>query len=225
VEVGLVDVAALGGNARGGVTRREKVSGVVEAHQLRGAFGCEADLGSEAGPQALAAPADLLGQAVDPYPPSAGDRPPPGVDDLRIDRRPGAQSPPEDVRRDREPFVPRRGGAQPLLDLPGVADPDIFQGYHGPGELGRCAENHRRDDRRQPDLEALAPPSAGPKLAREEPGDEAAALVPAVGIVDDASCLAQVDDQGDRWVRDHGDVRERGDTLAEPGHADPRQLA
>jgi hypothetical protein len=61
VEVGLVDVAALDGNARGGVTRREKVSGVVEAHQLRGAFGCEADLGSEAGPQALAAPADLLG--------------------------------------------------------------------------------------------------------------------------------------------------------------------
>jgi len=49
VEVGLVGVAALGGNARGGVARREKVSGVVEAHQLRGAFGCEADLGSEAG--------------------------------------------------------------------------------------------------------------------------------------------------------------------------------
>jgi hypothetical protein len=66
VEVGLVDVAALGGNARGGVTRREKVSGVVEAHQLRGAFGSEADLGPEAGPQALAAPADLLGQAMDP---------------------------------------------------------------------------------------------------------------------------------------------------------------
>jgi hypothetical protein len=61
-------------------------------------------------------------------------------------------------------------------------------------------------------------------LAREESGDEAAALVTAVGIVDDASCLAQVDDQGDRWVRDHGDVHERGDTLAEPGHADPRQL-
>src|SRR5215813_7998434 len=86
VQVRLVGVAALGGNARGGVTRREQVSGVVEAHQLRGAFGCEADLGPEAGPQALAAPADLLGQAMDPYPPPAGDRPPPGVDDLRVDR-------------------------------------------------------------------------------------------------------------------------------------------
>ena len=65
----------------------------------------------------------------------------------------------------------------------------------------------------------------GPELAREEPGDEAAALVLAVGVVDDASCVAQVNDQGDRWVRDHGDVCVRGDTLAEPGHADPRQLA
>jgi len=105
VEVGLVDVAAPGGNARGAVTRREKVSGVVEARQLRGAFGCEADLGSEAGPQALAAPADLVRQAVDPYPPSAGDRPPPGVGDPGIDRGAGAQTPAEDVRRDREPFA------------------------------------------------------------------------------------------------------------------------
>jgi hypothetical protein len=82
-----------------------------------------------------------------------------------------------------------------------------------------------RDDRRQPDLEALAPPSAGPKLPRQEPGDEAAALVPPVGVVDDAFSLGQVDDQGDRWVRDHGDVHERGHILAEPGHADPRQRA
>jgi hypothetical protein len=67
-------------------------------------------------------------------------------------------------------------------------------------------------------------PSAGPELAREEPGGEAAALLPPVGIVDDACGLAQVDDYGDGWVRDHGDVHERGDTLAEPGHADPRQL-
>src|SRR5262249_58618802 len=79
VEVRLVGVAALGGNARGGVTRREQVSGVVEAHQLRGAFGCEADLGPEAGPQALAAPADQVRQALGPYPPPAGDRPPPGI--------------------------------------------------------------------------------------------------------------------------------------------------
>lgn len=91
MEVGLVDVAALDGNAGGGVTRREKVGGVVEPHQSGGAFGCDAELGPEAGPQALAAPADLVRQAVDPYPPPAGQRPPPGVGDLRIDRWVGAR--------------------------------------------------------------------------------------------------------------------------------------
>jgi hypothetical protein len=109
VQVGLVDVAALAGNAGGGVACREKVSGVVEPHQPGGAFGGDAELGPEAGPKALAAPAHLVRQAVDPQPPPAGQRPPPRVGDLRIDSA-GGQPPAEDLRRDREPFVPRRGG-------------------------------------------------------------------------------------------------------------------
>jgi hypothetical protein len=50
VEVGLVDVAALGDNAGGGVTRREKVGGVVEPHQSGGAFGGDAELGLNQAP-------------------------------------------------------------------------------------------------------------------------------------------------------------------------------
>ena len=77
----------------------------------------------------------------------------------------------------------------------------------------------------QPDLEAFARRRAGrPKIAGEQPDDDTAALVAPMGVVDESVSLAQVDDQGDGWVRDHGDVHERGDTLAESGHADPRQL-
>jgi hypothetical protein len=47
VEVGLVDVAALGGDIGGGAARREKVGGVVEPHQSGGAFGTDAELGPE----------------------------------------------------------------------------------------------------------------------------------------------------------------------------------
>jgi hypothetical protein len=57
VEVGLVDVAACGRHLGGGVTRREEMGGVVEAHQPGGVLGGEADLGPEAGPQALTAAA------------------------------------------------------------------------------------------------------------------------------------------------------------------------
>jgi hypothetical protein len=54
MEVGLVDIAALGGNAGSGLTCREKVGGVVEPYQSGGTFGCDAELGPKAGPQALA---------------------------------------------------------------------------------------------------------------------------------------------------------------------------
>ncbi|GAA0423263.1 hypothetical protein Acor_73920 [Acrocarpospora corrugata] len=148
----------------------------------------------------------------------------PGVGDFRIDGWAGAQPPAEDFHRDRESFVQRRGGAQPVLGAPGVAAPGILKGYHRPAELGRRAEHRSCRGRLQPDLEALADPPAGcSKIAGEETDDDTAAFVPAMGVVDEAFSLAQVDDQGDGRVRDHGDVHECGGTLAEPGHADPRQ--
>src|SRR6266516_6959483 len=55
VEVGLVGIAAFGGYQGGAVTGGEAVGGVVEADELGGALGGEADLGPEPGPQPLAA--------------------------------------------------------------------------------------------------------------------------------------------------------------------------
>ncbi|GAA0674381.1 hypothetical protein GCM10009548_50150 [Streptomyces malaysiensis subsp. malaysiensis] len=79
MEVGLVDVAAHGGNVGRGVTCREEVSRVVEPHQSSGVFGRDAKLGPEARRQALTAPADLLRQALDPsYDAAGGDWPQPG---------------------------------------------------------------------------------------------------------------------------------------------------
>ncbi|MER7361548.1 hypothetical protein [Nonomuraea wenchangensis] len=49
------------------------------------------------------------------------------------------------------------------------------------------------------------------------------ALASAVDVVDDAFSVAQIDDQGDGRVRDHGDVDECGGMVMEPGHVDPRQ--
>ncbi|WP_211588835.1 hypothetical protein [Allorhizocola rhizosphaerae] len=56
------------------------------------------------------------------------------------------------------------------------------------------------------------------KLAGEQPDDGTAARLPATDVVGESFSLAQVDEQCDGGVRDHGDVRERGNNLAEPGH-------
>lgn len=129
VQMGLVDVTALGRDTGGRETRREQMGRVVEPHQPGGSLGGDAELRPATRPQALAAPADLVRQAVDTHPATAGDRPPPDVGDLRIDPRPVPDSPPDDVRRHREPFVPRPCGTQPLLDAPGVAAPDVRQDF------------------------------------------------------------------------------------------------
>src|SRR6185437_16090545 len=112
-----------------------------------GPFRGDAELGPDAGPQALAAPAELVCHAVAPCPPPADERPPPGMGDLRIDRRAGAQPPAEDFRGDREPLVPRWGRAQPVPGSSGVGAPDIGEGYHRPGEPGRSTEHRSRRDR------------------------------------------------------------------------------
>src|SRR5690625_4896553 len=70
MEVGLVDITALDRHRGGAVTSDEATSRVIETDELRSALGGKADLGSEPGPQALAAPSDLGGELVDPNPPS-----------------------------------------------------------------------------------------------------------------------------------------------------------
>ncbi|NUW41979.1 hypothetical protein [Nonomuraea rhodomycinica] len=101
--------------------------------------------------------------------------------DLGVDRWVGAPPQAQDARRDREAFVPRRGGAQPVLGSPGVAAPEVFKGCHRPAELGRCAEQRGRRDRIQPDLEQLADsPASRPEVAGQEPDDDTAVLVPAM---------------------------------------------
>ncbi|EST30992.1 hypothetical protein M877_08715 [Streptomyces niveus NCIMB 11891] len=45
-------------------------------------------------------------------------------------------------------------------------------------------------------------------------------FAPTVGVVDEAVSLAQVHEQGDRGVRDHGDVDGCREALDEAGHAD-----
>lgn len=68
-------------------------------------------------------------------------------------------------------------------------------------------------------------PASEPKVARYQSNDRAAAFAPAVGVVDKAVSVAQVHEQSDRGVRDHGDIHARRSTLAEPSHADPWQPA
>jgi len=224
VEVGLVGVAAFRRDQGGAMPGGEAVGGVVEPDELGGALGGEAELGPEPGPQPLAAPADLIRQAVDAYPPPAGGHPVPGLGDLRIDRCAGSQPPAEHLHRDGEAFVPRSGGAQPPLGSARVPAPELLEGCHGTGEIGCCAEDRGRDVRRQPDLEAVDPaPATRPEIAGEEPDHDAAGLVPAIGVVDDALPLGQVDEEADGRVRDHGDVPQRAAAMAEPGHADPGQ--
>src|SRR5215831_20759131 len=59
MEVGLVGITAFCGYQGGAVTGGEAVGGAVEADELGGALGGEAELGSEPGPQSLAAPSCL----------------------------------------------------------------------------------------------------------------------------------------------------------------------
>ena len=67
MQVGLVGVSALGRYSGCVFTRGQAVGGVVEADQLRGAFGWQADLRLEPGPQAFAAPSELDRELFDPY--------------------------------------------------------------------------------------------------------------------------------------------------------------
>src|SRR5215468_2652741 len=106
VEVGLVGIAAVGGYQGGAVTGGEAVGGVVEADELGGALGGEADLGPEPGPQPLAAPSSLGCQLLDPDLSPAGHQLTPGEGDLRAGRPARLVSPGERGLGDGEPVVP-----------------------------------------------------------------------------------------------------------------------
>jgi hypothetical protein len=97
-----------------------------------------------------------------------------------------------------------------------------------PAQLGRRAEHRGCRDGLQPDLEALASSASAAgraDIAREEPDDDDAAVPSATSVADETVSLAQVDEQGDGRVRDHGDAYHRSGTHTEPGHADPGQPA
>ena len=109
MQVGLVGIAAFCGYQGGAVTGGEAVRGVVEADQLRGALGGEAELGPEPGPQSLAAPPGLGRQPLDPDLSPAGPHLLPGEGDLRVGRRPRLASPGQRGLGDGEPVVPGPG--------------------------------------------------------------------------------------------------------------------
>ena len=167
MEVGLVDVAALGGHHRGVLTGGEAVGGVVEADQLRCPLGRQTDLGSEAGPEALAAPSDLVRQRLDPHLAAVVHHLVPDVRDLRIDRPSRLHTSNERGLRDREPLLPRC--ARPAV-APGCARRRGPRGRRGattvPPSSGEAPSTDVRDDRRQPHLQALdvaaAPPAPSP---------------------------------------------------------------
>src|SRR5262249_28463802 len=109
MKVGLVRVSALRRHEGGAVTRGEAVRGVIEADELCRAFGREPDLGPEAGPKALATPADPSRNVLDANLPVAGQDLVPREGDLWVGRSPRVYPSSERVLCDREPVVPRRG--------------------------------------------------------------------------------------------------------------------
>src|SRR5262249_32379982 len=132
----LVDVAVLRRYEGGGVTRGEAVCRVVEADELGSTLGGKADLRSESGPQTLAAPPHLGRQPFDANLPPARRHLRPGEGDFRVDRPARLASAKPPAVRDREPVLPRPGGAQLLLDSRGVAPPKVLEGDHRPAQFG-----------------------------------------------------------------------------------------
>lgn len=88
------------------------VGGMVEADQLYGALGRQAELRSEPGPQAHTAPPDLGRESVDPGQATAADDPVPGPGHLRVHRRPLLMPAGEQRVRQREAILPRGDIAQ-----------------------------------------------------------------------------------------------------------------
>jgi len=107
----------------------ETMGRVVEADELGGTLGGEADLGAEPRPKALAAPSDLGNQSFDTYPPSASHHLSPGEGDFRVDRPDCVVPPSQHSLRDRESILPRPCGTQALLGSHGLSPPKVIEGH------------------------------------------------------------------------------------------------
>src|SRR5262245_14087803 len=224
MEVRLVGVAALCGYQRGAMTRGEAVCRVVETDELGGALGGDADLGSESGPETLAAPPDLGCQSVDSDPPPVGDHLRPGEGNFGVDRAACLVSATERGLCNREPVLPLSASAQLLLDSHGVASPEVIEGDHRPTQLRRGAQHRVRDHRRQPYLEALDVTPMHSNAAGREAGSVVASLPLTTGVVDE-QLVAEVDYQRGCRIRDHRKVDAVLSSIAKSRHADAREPA
>jgi hypothetical protein len=110
--------------------------------------------------------------------------------------------------------------AQLLLGSRGVGSPELVEADHRLGQLRGGPQHRVRDHRRQPYLQALDVPAAPSDVAGREADGEAAALLPAAGVVDEDP-VAEVQEQRDRRVRDHLKVDGVLRLITESGHADP----
>jgi hypothetical protein len=79
-----------------------------------------------------------------------------------------------------------------------------------------------RDQRRQPHLQALDVLAVSSNLTGREAGDEAASLLPTVGVIDEYP-VAEVDEHRHRRIRDHLEVDDVLRPIAESSHGDPGQ--
>jgi hypothetical protein len=197
------------------------MGGVVETNQPRRVLRCEAGLGVETGPQALPAPFDLGCEPADPDLSTGPRQPSPGEGDLGIDRPARLVSPCQFGLCDGEPLVPRRGGAQPLLESNCVASPQVIERDHRPGQVRGSTEHGVREHRRQPQLQGLDALAADSKIVGRDPDDHAAALLPARRSLYDEP-PAEVDRDRDGRKRDHPQVDGARDAVAEAGHAQSR---
>jgi hypothetical protein len=127
MKVRLVDIAAVRRHRGRALTRGEAVGRLVETDELGSAFRSETNLGSEPGPETLAAPADFGRHAFDPNPTPAVHQPSPGKGNLGVDRPSYVESRSQRRFRYHETVLPRPGCTESLPGSLSVAPPQVIQ--------------------------------------------------------------------------------------------------